>query len=130
MVSYFSCTDTLIRHMAVDTRDTRFCVNTLGPHFKFRMLRFKSRSFSLSVNPIDVRIFFVVFQNLIGTQAFAPRISQGLLFAFKIVFHMALRAYKRSHLLMSGIAIDVIVMHPNLGLESLNTSHKSRASNM
>ena len=77
------------------------------------------------VGPAD---FVVVTHLVVDGQAVLPREREGLALTGEVVLDVALGAHVRAHLLVGGIAVDVVVGDALGGLGPLDAVHECRAS--
>ena len=74
-------------------------MNTLIPHFEFRVLRFEYRRTAGLVRPIFMSNRIIISFDLFDIDSIVPRIGQQFSRALEIVLDVALPTNKRAHFL-------------------------------
>ena len=108
---------TLIRHVAIGTRDTSLTVNTHLSNFVIRMLCFQDRGTAQFMNIIIKTGFIIIGFHIFHSKAFIPRESQVFAVTLEVIFYVTLRTYERTHFLWSSLC-DILA----LTLERFNQS--------
>ena len=94
VVTEFHAAFTLVRHMAIGTRDTSLAVNTHLTNFIIGMLRFQNRRAAQFMDIIVKTGLIIIGFHVFYRETFVPRESQIFAVAFEVIFYMALRAYQ------------------------------------
>jgi hypothetical protein len=100
----------LVWHVAISARHSAAGVDPLIPQLEFGMLGLQDRRSSLPVHIVGELLFVVVAFDLLGPKPLVPRVSNGLLASFEVVFHMALAANETAHLLAGGQGVDIVFL--------------------
>ena len=94
VVTEFHAAFTLIRHVAIGTRDTSLTVDTHLANFIIRMLCFQNRCAAQFMDIIVKTCLIIIGFHVFYRETFIPRESQIFAVALEVIFYVALRTYQ------------------------------------
>ena len=90
VITDFGRSNALVGHMVVQARHTGFEVRSLGPHFKFGMLRFVLPRPGSGLRPVREVDLVEVVKCLVRFDPFVSRKGEPFLVTGKVVLHVTL----------------------------------------